>query len=100
MVNGDFVVNFDDIKLKIYMKEEYDDRRCKYKRRKLIKDGIIIYMWYRICVCEKYVSRGQEYENKIIVIKDGVDVYYEESCIYEINFVYGWCLVKYYEIKV
>lgn len=57
-------------------------------------------MWYRICFCGNFVDRGQEYKNKIIVIKDGVDVYYKESCIYEINFVYGWCLVKYYEIKV
>lgn len=100
MANGDFVVNFDDIKSKTYTKEEHDDRRCKYKRRKLTKDGTTIYMWYRICVCEKYASRGQEYENKTTVTKDGVDAHYEESCTYETNPVHGMCWVKYYEIQV
>lgn len=58
MVSGDIVVNFDDIKLKFCnMIEVYVKSECKYKRRKLIKDGNIIYMWYRICVCKKYVNR-------------------------------------------
>lgn len=100
MANGDFVMNFDDIKSKTYTKEEHGDRRCKYKRRKLIKDGTTFYMWYRICVCRKYVTRDQEYGNSTIITTDGVDDHYEESCTYETIAVHGMCWVKYYGIQV
>lgn len=98
MAHGDF----DDIKLNpCNTKEEHDDRRCMYKRKKLKqKDGTTIYMWYRICFCGNFADRGQEYKNKTTVTKDGVDAHYKESCTYETNPVHGMCWVKYYEVQV
>lgn len=102
MANGDFVMNFDDIKSKpCNTKEEHGDRKCKYKRRELNNlDGTTIYMWYRICVCEKYANRGQEYKKGTTDTKDGVHAHYEESCTYETLAVRGMCWVKYYEVRV
>lgn len=101
MANRDFVMDFDDIKSKPRnTKEEHGDRRCKYKRRKLIKDGTTVFMWYRICVCGKYATRDRECENRTTDTKDGVHAHNEESCTYETIAVYGMCWVKYFEIHV
>lgn len=59
MASGDIAVNFDDIKSKpCNTTEVHAKSECKYKRRKLTKDGNTIYMWYRICVCKKYMQTG------------------------------------------
>lgn len=103
MVNGDISIVMDDIKLKFCnMLEEYDKGKCKYKRKILIKDDMFIYMWYRICVCEKYENRCEEYDVEIIDIDidDGVYVYYEKSCNYKIYFVCEKFWVKYYKFWV
>lgn len=100
MANSDFVMDFADINSKTYTKEEHDDRRCKYKIRKLNKNGTTIYIWYRICFCGKFANRDQEYDNRSTHTKDGVDAHYEESCTYETIAVHGMCWVKYYEIHV
>uniref|UniRef100_K1QDX2 Uncharacterized protein n=1 Tax=Magallana gigas TaxID=29159 RepID=K1QDX2_MAGGI len=103
MASGDIAVNFDDIKSKpCNTTEVHAKSECKYKRRKLTKDGNTIYMWYRICVCKKYANRRQEYKeykDRTPDTEDGVYVH-EKSCIYKIHTVREKPGVKYYKIEV
>lgn len=103
MANGDTSIVMDDIKPKpCNTPEEHDKGKCKYKRKILTKDDTPIYMWYRICVCEKYENRREEYdaETTDTDTDDGVYAHYEKSCNYKIHPVREKLRVKYYKLRV
>lgn len=71
--------------------EEHDSSHCKYRRKKLKKNGVEAYVWFRFCSCgnENLPDRSEEYKNiadgeslPLSYSKNGIDVHYREACRY------------------
>lgn len=97
--------DFDDIdnnKPTITYKETHLEEECMYKMKILRRNGHYVYVWYRICVCGRFVNRQRDYEgisNESYLPNyhsfDGIVVHENAGCSYKTITNRGWCSTNY-----